>query len=137
MYHCSYAFLLYDVRSLEKDPACNSDQTVLRLGPQTVTSTLTFGRDRLGRRSLLINSGGDGDFVISSVSPERSQSPLESPTIYKAYQEVDCSSFWQIKVRELGFDASGEVGLEHHSGDRHRADTMQTHRSTCLMHQLL
>lgn len=108
---------------------------------QIATSTLTYGRDRLGRRSLLQNTDNEGVFIISSVSPERSSSPMESPVSYMAYEEVDCSSFSQINIREVDLDGNGKVDLAIRSKDLERtydfADTLRLYRSFSQRQQLL
>jgi hypothetical protein len=75
--------------------------------------------------------------VISSVSTGRCSSSVESPAAHKAYEEVDCSSFWRINVREVNFSERGEVGLAIQSSARDTADTMSTYRSFSQTQQLL
>lgn len=73
---------------------------------QEDTRTITFGRDRLGRRSLLINTEAEtGMLTITSVS-----SKVENEaTANGAFQEIDCSGFWQMEVDKVGLNESGGV----------------------------
>jgi hypothetical protein len=73
---------------------------------QEDTRTITFGRDRLGRRSLLINTEADtGMLTITSVS-----SKVENEaTANGIFQEIDCSGFWQMEVDKVGLNESGGV----------------------------
>ena len=58
-----------------------------------------------------------------------------------AYEEVDCSSFSQINIREVNLDGNGKVDLAIRSKDHERtcdfADTMRLYRSFSQRQQLL
>lgn len=91
---------------------------------QDETRTLTFGRDRLGRRSLLINhhhdrtdSSGLGELTIASVGYRSGQASKEGEG-KDGFQEVDCGAFWELRIDDITSDDLGKVSLATTLQDR-------------------
>lgn len=74
---------------------------------------LTFGRDRLGRRSLLHNSQDlSRRLVIASVAPNLGRvqaNSTDSATATHSMQEVDCDGLHQINLADVSINAQLEI----------------------------
>ncbi|UZJ53533.1 hypothetical protein CBS101457_002853 [Exobasidium rhododendri] len=64
----------------------------------SLSSTLYFGRDPLGRRSLLQGSSDGTNFCLCSAAS------LETIQEGVRFSELDCSSLWKVKLNETNFE---------------------------------
>lgn len=73
-------------------------------GEKIVTGSLYFGRDVLGRRSLLVGIDQGGAFHISSVNLHQGRTaPSHADAI--DLQEIDCGSLWRLDLSSSPGDA--------------------------------
>ena len=108
-----------NVPSLLASPLCITMQVITHLSASGAATDLgfsarhqehariiTFGRDRLGRRSLLINpSASSTGLTIASVG-FRTSGQDEAGDVF---QEVDCQGFWRLRVDEIVQETTGNV----------------------------